>query len=135
MGATCAVPHISSEATEVLTSLPSIFLFMQSMRKHMRCLVSATLFQPYCWTLRVILETLDFLNESKNKLFEGKKKILDSWHRRHYLFLSFVFLLLFIPEHSRIWTVKGTEGLKSLKTHPWARVQRLLDTRGCWLKS
>lgn len=73
-------------AVEVPTSLPSIFLFMHSMRKHMRCLVSETPFRPYCWTLRVILETLDFLNESKNKLFEEKKN-LDSWHRRCYLFL------------------------------------------------
>lgn len=80
-------PHTSlPEAAEVPTSLPSIFLFMHSMRKHTRCLVSATLFRPSCWTLRVILETLDFLNESKNKLFE-EKKILDSWHRHCYLFL------------------------------------------------
>lgn len=39
-------------AAEVPTSLPFIFLFMRSMRKHMCCLVSAAL-RPfsYCWTL------------------------------------------------------------------------------------
>lgn len=108
-------PTSHPEAAEVPTSLSSIFLFMRSMRKHTRCLVSATLFRPYCWTLRVILETLDFLNESKNKLFEGKKNLGQL--AQALLFISFSFvLLLFIPEHSRIWAVRGTEGLRR---HPW----------------
>lgn len=44
------------------------------------------------------------------------------------LFISFSFvLLLFIPEHSRVWAVRGTEGLRR---HPWASVQGMLDNPG-----
>lgn len=69
---------------------------------------------------------MDFLNESKNKLFEEKKSWTVGTGTIIYFF-SFLFLLLCIPELLRIWAIRGTEGLRR---YPWASVQGLLDNSG-----